>query len=80
MRTAKINTTQRLVRIPRGKCSGCDKTRVRYKWEEWAGTPGQSYAPFRREAYCGECHPEIAKADHKTTDNATVSTQSEGAL
>jgi len=62
----------RLVRLPRGKCTGCDKVRERYEWSEWAGTPGQSYTPFRREAYCTECHPDIVKANEKISGEERV--------
>ena len=61
MSAAKSNTLRRLVRLGRGKCTGCDRIRVLYDWQEWAGSPGFAHTPYRRERYCMECHPETSK-------------------
>jgi hypothetical protein len=64
---------QRLVRLPRGKCTGCDKVRVRYLAEIWHGRKGFPDSHYRREAYCMECHPDIERSNAPAHPRAVAS-------
>lgn len=53
------NKIEKLIRLPRGKCAGCDKIRIRYLARIWSGRQGFSDSYCREEALCRVCHPDI---------------------
>jgi len=48
-------------RLPRGKCTGCDKVRVRYLYVWSSGRREFSDGKVFQEAYCKECLGVILK-------------------
>lgn len=55
MSDSECSLLDHLVRIPRGKCTGCDKVRVRYLYVWHSGRRGFPDGREFHEAYCREC-------------------------
>ena len=56
------NNLDQFVRHGRGKCTGCDKVRVLYRYEWSAGRREFSDGATFHERYCRECLSHVANS------------------